>query len=185
VKDDRVPIAMAQQTAGLTQHETQALFRLIVKKSTPFPADTIHPAEAVLVLAAGLLKGYGFDSSSVLTLMARLWAWLEADEHQAVMLNVVDRRYVGWHCMGQGVLVDMLTGDDVPPERALPTVLESIAYNLYELLKRRTAMARGERSSLWEGRDAFSHTALGEAPEGVGGLGEPQVLRDDARAAVP
>ena len=55
-----------------------------------------------------------------------------------MMLNVVDRRYVGWNCMGKSVLVDMTTGDDITPDQALPTVFESSAYNLYELLKRRT-----------------------------------------------
>ena len=60
----------------------QALFRLVIKRPSrlPQPNDTIPAAEAVLILAAGILKGYGFDSPSVLTIMARMWAWLEGGE---------------------------------------------------------------------------------------------------------
>jgi hypothetical protein len=184
VTQDQVPIVKGQRLAGLTRNETQVLFRLVIKKPMPESIDAVAVTEAVLVMAADLLKEYGFDWSSVLNLMSRLWAWLEADDHQALMLNVIDRRYVGWHCMEKSILVDMATGDEVSPARPLPTVLESIAYNLYELLKRQLAMARGERASLWEGRNAASPTARGEATEGVGNLGEPQVLRDDAGAVV-
>lgn len=183
-------MSAATQMSGLTQTEMQAIFRLVIKRpSRPLPAatDNIPAAEAVLILAAGILKGYGFDSSAVLTLMARLWAWLEGgegDEERAITLNVIDRRYVGWNCMGRSVLVDMTTGDEIMMTQPIPTVLESVAYGLYELLKRRTAIARGERASLWEDRDATRHTARSQATEGIGGLGEPEVLRDGSGSLI-
>jgi hypothetical protein len=184
VTQDQVPIAKGQRPAGLTRNETQSLFRLVIQKPMPESIDTVSAPEAVLTMAADLLKGYGFDWSSVLTLMSRLWAWLETDDHQVLMFNVIDRRYVGWHCMEKSVLVDMTTGDEISPARPLPTVLESIAYNLYELLRRQLAMTRGERASLWEGRDAASYTPRGEETEGGLGLGEPQVLRDDVGSSL-
>jgi hypothetical protein len=180
-----VSTAKGQRTLGLTRNETQALFRLVIKKPVPDSIDTVEPAEAILVMAADLLKGYGFDWSSVLTLMARLGPWLEDMDYRAMTFNVVDRRYVGWHFPDRSVMVDMTTGDEIPPGQPLPTVLESIAYNLYELLNRQLAMARGERSSIWEGRDADRNTPRGEETEGIGDLGEPQVLRDDVGAPVP
>jgi hypothetical protein len=185
VTQDRISLDGNRQSLGLTKAELRAVYRLVFKKPLPAPEEAVPVSEAVLVLAAGILGGYGFDSATVLTVMARLWAWLEDDSQQALMLNVVDRRYVGWHCVDQSILVDMTTGEEVSQDQAIPGILESVAYNLYELVRRRTAMARGERASLWEGRDAASHTARGEEAEGGLGLGEPRVLRDDAGASVP
>jgi hypothetical protein len=192
VKEDPVSAAGVHQTAGLTQTEVQAIFQLVIKRpataaarSSPSPADGIPESEAITILAAGILKAYGFDQPSVLMVLARMWAWIEGDDDRALILTVVDRRYVGWNCLGRGVLIDTTTGDEITPSMAMPRVLESVAYNLYELLERRMATARGERVSLWEGRDAATYTPHGTATEDGDGLGEPQVLRDDAGASVP
>jgi len=176
--------------SGLAPAELQALFRLVVRRPPPSPTDVVTTAEAVLVLAASVLKGYGVAQPLVLMVLARFWAWLEDDDGRGAMFNVVDRRYVGWGYVGMGcgarnVLIDAATGADVAADRPLPRVLENVAYNLYELLERRLAMARGERALLWEGRDAPSQTPCGAEAEGGVGLGEPPVLRDDPGAPVP
>jgi hypothetical protein len=186
VKEDTIQPEPIQWGAQLTQPEVQAIFRLIIKRSPPSnDDDELTQAEVVLLTAANLLKSYGFHPSSVLMLIARLWPWLEDTDYRAMTFNVVDRRYVGWHYPDRSVMVDMTKGDEILPDQPLPRVLESVAYNLFELLERRKAIACGERASLWEGRDADSHTPHGEAPEGGDGLVEPQVLRDDAGASVP
>jgi hypothetical protein len=173
------------RATGLTQAEMRALFRIVVGRPLPAASDAITTPEAVLILAAGLLKGYGFDPMAVLTLAARLWTWLGDDPQRTLLFNVIDRRYVGWRCQGRRIIVDMATGDEITQERELPHVLESVAYNLYELLERRLALVRGERTALWEGRDAPRPTPLGTPPEGGESLGRPPVLRDDADAPVP
>jgi hypothetical protein len=179
-----IPIAAAPR---LTQSETNALFRLVVKRPAPAPDAEMPAAEGALLVAADLLKAHGFDMASVLSLMGRLWAWIEADDalRRVLMFNVVDRRYVGWHRPGKSVLVDMTTGEEIPDMRAIPCILESIAYNIYELLGRRAAIARGTRASIWEAGDAASQAPHGEAPEGRNGVGQPQVVRDDPGAPVP
>lgn len=179
MKEDPLSVADTTNATGLTTSELRSVLRLIIKRPAYALDEDVPACEAVLLMACGVLKGYGFDWPSVLTTMARMWAWLEGDDDRCLMLNVVDRRYVGWSCLGRSVLIDAATGDDVSPSMAMPSVLESVAYNLYELLDRRAAVARGERASLWEGRDAEGHTARGAAEEGGEGLGEPQVIRNN------
>ena len=169
----------------LTRADVKAIYRLIIKRQLPELEDPLPAAEAVLIVTADLLKNYKLDAPSVLMVMARLWAWLEGNDRQGLMLNLVDRRYVGWSHLGQSVLIDMVTGEDVQPAQALPCVLESVAYNLYELLERRMALTNGTRASLWEDGDAGSQAARGEAPGGGDGLGRPPVVRDDLGPPVP
>jgi hypothetical protein len=180
-------ITAIEPTTRLSQAETNALFRLVVKRPAPALDAEVPAAEGALLVAADLLKAHGFDPASVLSLMGRLWAWIEDDDapRRVLMLNVVDRRYVGWHCLGKSVLVDMATGDEVPDIQAIPRILESIAYNIYELLERRKAIARGTRASVWEAGNAASQAPHGEAPQGRNGVGQPQVVRDDPGAPVP
>ena len=150
--EERISITETGQVAGLAQTEIQALFQLVIKRAVPSPTDGLSITEAMLVLAAGTLKGYGFDYPSVLTVMSHMWAWFGHGpvDHRSMIFNVIDRRYVGWSCAGRKVLVDMTTGEEIRPYQRLSRVLESIAYNLCELLARKMAMVRGERTSLWE-----------------------------------
>jgi hypothetical protein len=185
VKDGPISSAGTRRTTGLTRAETQAIYQLVVKRPTPAAADEVPVSEAMLVLAAGLLKGYDFEPAAMLAILARLWTWLDDDAYRAIVINVIDRRYVGWSYAGDSRLFDTATGEEIPPSRVLPVILESVAYNIYELLERRAAMARGERASLWEVGDAAAHTAPGEASAGRGGLDGPHGVRDDAGDPVP
>jgi hypothetical protein len=185
VSEDSTLTTGAKQATGLNPLEVQALFRLVIKRPAPALTSEISEPEAVLFLASGILKGHSFDPAVVLTILARMWAWLEDDTDRGMVLNVVDRRYVGWNRLGRSVLIDTVTGDEITPATAMPRILESIAYNLYELLERRAAISRGERTTLWESKDATGHTPRSEAAENSGGLGEPQGVRDNAGAAVP
>ncbi len=184
MNEDQALTEGAKQSTGLSPLEVQALFQLIIKRPVPALTSEISEAEAVLFLASGLLKGHSFDPAVVMTILARMWAWLEDDTDHGMILNVVDRRYVGWNRLGKSVLIDTVTGDEITPATEMPRILESIAYNLYELLERRAAISRGERTTLWEGRDATGHTPRSEAAENGNGLGEPQGVRDDAGAVV-
>jgi hypothetical protein len=176
----------AKVHASLTKSEVQAIFQLVIKyKQPPDLEAELSTAEALLLVAADLLKTYGFDPAYVLTVASRLWSWLGADDRQVLMINIVDRRYVGWN-PGPISLTDMITGGEVGPEQALSSrVLESVCYNIYELLDRRKAMARGERGSLWEGKDAAGKATCGAPGGGSADLGEPQVVCDDLGAPIP
>ena len=185
MSEDSTLTAGAKQATGLNPLEVQALFRLVIKRPAPALTSEITEAEAVLFLASGILKGHSFDPAVVLTILARMWAWLEDDIDRGMVLNVVDRRYVGWNRLGKSVLIDTVTGDEITPATSMPRILESIAYNLYELLERRTAISRGDRMTLWESKDATGHTPRSEAAENGDGLGEPQGVRNDTGAAVP
>lgn len=185
MKDGPISSDGTRRTTGLTRAETQALYQLVVKRPTPAAPDSVPVSEAMLVLAAGILKGYGFEPAAVLAILAQLWAWLADDAYRAIVINVVDRRYVGWSYAGDSRLFDTATGEEIPPSRVLPVILESVAYNIYELLERRAAMSRGERASLWEVGDAAAHTPPGAAPAGRGGLDGSQRVRDDAGDPVP
>jgi hypothetical protein len=177
----------AIQAPSLTEAEVQALFRLIIRRPAPRRNDDkLTTAEVVLITATNLLRGsYGFDLASTLAIVSRLWPWLEADDQQILMFNIVDRRYVGWTCREHSILIDAVTGDEVAPSQILSRVLESTAYNLYEMLDRQMALVRGARTSFWEGKDAPSQTPCGTAAADGDGLGEPQVVRDDPGAPVP
>jgi len=184
VRENRVPMSAAQQTTQLTPAEMQAIFKLVLNRPVPVLTDDLSRPEAILLVAANLLRGYGFNSSSVLMAMNLLWAAISHGDTPVLMLNVIDRRYVGWNSKTPA-LIDMITGAGVPIAVAIPIVLESVAYNLNELLERRIAMARGERVSLWEGKDATGYAPPDEAPGSGGSLGRPPVFRDDPGHLVP
>lgn len=184
--EQQPPIIGTGKAAGLTQTELQALFQLVVKRPVPAMNEIIATTEGVLILAAGTLKSHGFDQPSVLMVMARLWGWLEADdETHGMTFHVVDRRYVGWHSSAGEAMVDMNTGEDISRDKALSCVAEYIAYNLYELLERLTAITRGERVSLWERKDAAAQAPHGETSATSSDLDGSQVFRDNAGDLVP
>jgi hypothetical protein len=174
-----------QLLPGLSPAETQSLFRLVLRRDVPAAGEELPPAEAVLVVATDLLKGYGFAASAVLVFMGRFWTWLDGQGPGCTMLHVIDRRYAGWTVGEKSVLFDMTTGEEIPPNRAMPGFLESVAYDLGELVRRLGATARGERATIWEVEDAPAQAPRGAASGGGGGLGGPEVVRDDPGDPVP
>jgi hypothetical protein len=159
----------------LTAAEIQAFFQFVIQRSVPAPADNLTMIEAALLVAADLLKGYGFGIAPTLLILGRLKCALDAETLGVWVLNIVDRRCVGWSGPKENVMVDMTTGEDV---KASFRFLESIAYELHELIERRVALARGERPSLWEKAHAGGQASCGAAPGGGDGLGRPPVICD-------
>lgn len=176
-----------KQGTGLDQTEIAGIFELVIGAPLPAAADRVEQEVATLLTAADLLKAYGVATMPALTILKRLWLALQdpdPGDHPA-LLHIINRRYVGWPTSSRArTVLDATTGGEAP-DRPDDPIIESTVYDLPQLLRYRIEIARGERDSLWGGKDAADRTPCPAAGPGGGGLGRPEVVRDDARDALP
>jgi hypothetical protein len=176
-----------KQGTRLAPTEIAGIFDLVLAMPLPSAADQVEWEVGILLMAADILKTHEVETMQALSLLKRLWADLQDHDEPPALLHLIDRRYVAWATVSKhGILFDTIGGAEISDTLQLPEpILESVVYTLPELLRRRMQLVRGERLSLWGGKDAASHTPRQAEGESSRDLDRSEVIRDDPAQPVP